>query len=61
MTDLIVVRSKIKDYAKNRRGEQMSVSGDFADALSKQVVDIIKKACERAEDNKRNTIQTKDL
>jgi len=29
MTELLVVRSKIKDFAKN-----MNVAGDFADALS---------------------------
>ena len=56
MAELLVVRSKIKDYA-----EDMNVSSDFAEALSKEVEDKIKKACERAKANKRSTIQPRDL
>ncbi len=61
MSELLVVRSKLKDYAKNRKNEPMQVSQDFAEALNKEVVALIKKACERAQENKRNTIQSKDL
>ena len=56
MSELLVVRSKIKDVAKD-----MNVSGDFADALSAEVERLIKKACERAKENKRSTIQPRDL
>ena len=56
MSELLVVRSKIKEVAKG-----MNVAGDFADALSKQVEMLIKKACERSKANKRSTIQPRDL
>ena len=61
MSELLVVRSKLKDFAKNKKGETMNVSGDFGDALSKLVEWHIKRACERAEDNGRRTVQAKDL
>ena len=56
MSELLVVRSKIKDVAKD-----MNVSGDFAEALSAEVEKLIKKACERSKENKRSTIQPRDL
>ena len=56
MTELLVVRSKIKDFAKN-----MNVAGDFADALSNKVEVIVKEACKRAEANGRKTVQSRDL
>jgi histone H3/H4 len=56
MGELVVVRSKIKDVAKG-----MNVSGDFADALSVKVEELIKEACRRAKENKRSTIQPRDL
>lgn len=56
MADLLVVRSKIKDVAKG-----MNVSGDFADALSKEVESMVARACQRAKANKRGTIKPRDL
>jgi len=56
MSELLVVRSKIKDVAKD-----MNVAGDFADTLSEKVEVLIKDAMRRAKDNKRSTIQPKDL
>jgi histone H3/H4 len=56
MSEMVVVRSKIKEIA-----EGMNVSGDFADALNEEVVKLIKRACERAKENKRSTIQPRDL
>lgn len=55
MADLLVVRSKIKDYTK------FNVSGDFADALSKKVEAMIKDAEVRADKNKRKTVMSYDL
>ncbi len=55
MSDLLVVRSKIKECTK------CNVSGDFADALSKKVEGLIKDAERRATDNNRSTIKPKDL
>jgi len=56
MAELLVVRSKIKSFAKG-----CNVSGDFADALSKEVEVLISKAAKRAKENKRNTIKARDL
>ena len=56
MAELLVVRSKIKEFAKN-----MNVAGDFAEALSSKVVDLVKDACKRASDNGRKTVQSRDL
>jgi histone H3/H4 len=56
MADMVVVRSKIKELA-----EGMNVAGDFAEALNEEVVALIKKACERSRNNKRSTVQPRDL
>jgi len=56
MAELLVVRSKIKEYAKG-----MNVSGDFAEALSGKVERLIQEAVTRAKANKRSTIQSRDL
>ena len=56
MAYMVVVRSKIKELA-----EGMNVAGDFAEALNEEVVTLIKKACERARNNKRSTVQPRDL
>ncbi len=56
MSELLVVRSKIKDVAKG-----MNVAGNFADALSGEVGKLIARAVERAKANKRSTIQPRDL
>lgn len=56
MADMIVVRSKIKQFANG-----LNVSADFAEALSKEVEGLIGKAAKRAKDNKRSTIKARDL
>lgn len=56
MSELLVVRSKLKDVAKD-----MNVAGNFAEALSKEVERIVKRACERAKANGRRTIQDRDI
>ena len=56
MAELLVVRSKIKDVVKD-----CNVAGDFAEALSEKVEQLIKDACKRATENKRSTIQPRDL
>lgn len=56
MAELLVVRSKIKDAAKG-----MNVAGDFADALSKRVEELVKEASRRAKENNRKTVQARDL
>ncbi|MAG47875.1 DUF1931 domain-containing protein [archaeon] len=56
MAELLVVRSKLKDVAKD-----MNVSGDFAEALSGEVEALVKRACSRAKDNGRRTVQSRDI
>lgn len=56
MAEMLVVRSKVKDFVKD-----MNVAGDFADALSKEVEGLIKKAAARAKANGRRTVQARDL
>ncbi len=56
MADLVVVRSKLKEH-----GEGLNVAGDFADALSEEVVGLIKKAAKRAKANGRATLKPRDL
>ncbi len=53
---MLIVRSKIKEYI----GE-LSVSGEFADALHEKVLQLVKDAARRAQDNGRKTIMAKDL
>lgn len=56
MTESLVVKAKIKDVAKG-----YNVAGDFADALSAKVEELVKAACTRAEANGRKTVMAKDL
>ena len=60
MSDSLVVKSKIKDYAKID-DKPLNVSMDLGDALSKKVEQIVKDACKRAKANGRNTVMVKDL
>ena len=54
--ECLVVKSKVKEYVKD-----LNVAGDFADALSKEVEGLIKKASARAKANGRKTVQARDL
>lgn len=54
--EMLIVKSKIKEVAKDS-----NVSGDFADALNKIAVDLVKEAVKRADANGRKTIQSKDV
>jgi histone H3/H4 len=56
MSELIIIRSKLKDIAKG-----INVSGDFADALDKKTRAIIAEAVERAKANNRKTVMGKDV
>ena len=58
---MLVVKAQIKEVAKGPGGEQLSVAGDFADALDKKVNDLVVEACKRAKANGRNTVMPKDL
>ncbi len=54
--DMVVVKSKIKKVAAG-----YNVSADFSEGLNERVVELVEKACERAEANGRKTVMQKDL
>lgn len=56
MTDLLVVKAKIKDVAG-----QINVAGDLAEALDKKAKELLKDAVTRAKENKRSTVMPKDI
>ena len=56
MGEMLVVKAKIKEVAGN-----VSVAGDFAEALNEKVHALIKDAVARAEGNNRRTVMAKDL
>ncbi len=58
MAENLVVQSKVKEVVKRLN---MRASGDFADALSRQVEDMVRKAARRAKDNGRQTVRAYDL
>lgn len=55
MGELLVVQSKLKGVVDTR------IAGNVAEALSKKVEEILKKAAERAKANKRGTVMIQDL
>jgi histone H3/H4 len=55
----LVVESKVKEYAKSL--SEVNVSGDFVDALSEKVGEMISGAVSRCEGNNRKTIRPVDL
>jgi len=60
MTDMVVIKAKIKEFAKYN-DKKLNVSGEFAEALNEKVKALIEEACRRAKDNNRNTVMKKDL
>jgi len=56
MTEIIVVKSKIKEVAQG-----CNVASDFAEALSGVLCDLLKDAEQRCTENKRSTVMPKDL
>ena len=55
---MLVVKSKIKAYAKKKK---MSFGGDAANALSAEVAALVDKAIVRAKANRRSTIKGRDI
>ena len=52
----IVVKSQIKKYV-----EDLNIAGDVGEALDAKVIEILKKAEERAKANQRKTLYARDL
>ncbi|MEK6835256.1 MAG: DUF1931 domain-containing protein [Nanoarchaeota archaeon] len=62
MSESLVVRSRLKEivlkYGKNK---VRNMSEDFSKRLSEEVESLIAKAVKRAEENKRATVQSRDI
>lgn len=58
MAEMLVVKSKVRDYAKKKK---VSFGGDAADALSKEVERLMDRAIERAKANRRSTVKGRDI
>ncbi len=58
MAELLIVRSKVREYAKKKK---VNLGGDAAQALSKEVSRLIDRAVERAKANRRSTIKGRDI
>lgn len=58
MADSLVVGSKVKDAVKEG---DCNMAGEFPEALSKAVADMVKKACARAKANGRKTVRPEDI
>ncbi len=56
MSDLIIVKAKIKEQVGD-----VNVASDFVETLDVEVKALIKKAVRRAEANNRKTVMAKDL
>jgi len=56
MTDLLVVKAKLKDVCGS-----CNVAGDLAEALDKKARELMKDAVARAKDNGRRTVMAKDV
>lgn len=60
--DVLVVNSKVKEYIKSKgTSSKILVAGDFSACLSEAVYGLIDKAIVRAQENKRSTVQPKDI
>lgn len=56
--EVLVVGSKVKEYV---RGKQLMASGDLLPAISERVYEMLDRAAERVEANKRSTMRPQDL
>lgn len=54
----VVVASKLRDAV---RGQNIRMSGDFAEALNAEVHDLVTRAVRRAKGNNRGTVRPTDL
>ncbi len=55
---MYVVASKVKELVKK---EEMNMSSDFAEALSKKIEELVAAAVKRAKGNGRKTVRAIDL
>jgi histone H3/H4 len=58
-TEMLIVKSKVKDYAKTLG--DFNVSSEFYEEFNLRVAEMVKKAAKRAKQNKRKTIAARDV
>jgi len=58
MAEILIVRSKVRDLVKKKK---MNMGADAAEALSREVVNLVNRAAERAKANRRSTIKGRDI
>lgn len=56
MSDMVVVKAKLKELCKG-----YNVASDLAEALDAKAKELLAAACKRAEGNNRKTVMAKDL
>jgi len=61
MAKLLVVESRVKEFAKKLDPLVRNVSSDFPSELSKKVEQLIREAIKRAKLNNRKTVQASDV
>ena len=57
---MLIVKPKIREAAE-LDGKYFNIASDFESALDDKVKQVIRKACERARENGRNTVMPRDL
>jgi len=55
----LIVKANIKQVAEE--SGVTSVGGDVAEVLNSKVTELVKEACKRAKENKRNTVMGRDI
>ncbi len=56
--DMLVVQSKVRDEVKKKKA---NMAGDFCEALTSEVSDMVDRAVKRARANGRKTVRAADL
>jgi|TARA_B100002003_G_C14095157_1_gene526764 histone H3/H4 len=57
---MIIVKAKIKEYAKVNE-KPLNISGEVAEKLNSKIIKMIHEAAIRAKENGRNTLMAKDF
>lgn len=58
MAELLVVKSKVKDYVAKKK---LRMGGDAVDALNKEVARLLDRAVERAKEDRKGTVKSRHV
>ncbi len=58
MAEMLVVKSKVKDYVAKKK---LRTGGDAVDALNKEVARLLDRAVERAKEDKKGTVKSRHV